>query len=84
MRGPVLVDTDPGIDDALALHNLVARRGWDFWFGSATRLGRGRAWPANTSLDISSPRWMRRQPYSKEVGTWQTQPVRPKEGSSPG
>jgi purine nucleosidase len=29
MSGPVLVDTDPGIDDVLALHYLVATGGWD-------------------------------------------------------
>jgi len=39
MGGPVLVDTDPGIDDALALHSLVS------WVRSATRLGPGRACP---------------------------------------
>jgi hypothetical protein len=37
-----------------------------------------------TSLDISSPRWMRRQPSNKEVATWQTLPVRLSKGSSPG
>ena len=56
----------------------------DPWVGSATRLGPGRAWPAKTALDISSPRWIRRHPYSKEVARWQTLPVRLKEGSSPG
>jgi inosine-uridine nucleoside N-ribohydrolase len=29
MSGPVLVDSDPGIDDALPLHYLVAAGGWD-------------------------------------------------------
>jgi inosine-uridine nucleoside N-ribohydrolase len=29
MSGPVLVDTDPGIDDALAFHYLGATDGWD-------------------------------------------------------
>jgi hypothetical protein len=29
MSGPVLVDTDPGIDDALAFHYPGATGGWD-------------------------------------------------------
>jgi inosine-uridine nucleoside N-ribohydrolase len=29
MSGPVLVDTDPGTDDALAFHYLGATGGWD-------------------------------------------------------